>query len=764
MVVYTLAFLTGVCLFQYQSVLPPLWCLAAIGFVAVILYFFRLSRLIAVLITGFLWSGIYATIILSDPIDADLLNRKVIVSGHISEIPKTYENGDIRFVFRLQAYRAGKQWILANQQVLLYWRKPQAELTAGDNWQFQVKLKAAHGYANPGGFDRERWLFLRGIQATGSVKLSQHTLRQKAVQDMDINRWRESIATALTVSSDLDNVGLLRALAVGDKQSITHDQWTLLRETGTAHLVAISGLHVGIVSGLVILVVRVLWASSGLALAWPAKKTAAVVGIIMSILYAILAGFDLPVQRALIMLNTWLLAILLNRDISPWRLLAIAMIAVLLLDPRGVLSPGFWLSFSAVGCIFYLLSGRLNPGHKMIVSLKIQLLLAMGLLPVMIPVFHQITVIAPLANLIAVPLVTLLIVPLILLAIIFLVPFATAAHGLIDVADHLLSLLVHWLEIVNTIGPGIIEHVPMNNFFMPLLALAVVLLLLPRGLVIRYAGLMLIITLPFSAPDRPARGDVWMSVLDIGQGLAVVVQTQTHTLLYDTGPAYPSGHNTAETVILPFLATAGIDYLDRFIISHSDNDHAGGAAMIVDQINTGQILTGEPEALLPISTRACLSGQHWQWDGVSFDMLSPDVSVAGNNGSCVLRITDSSGKKILLTGDIEKPVEHHLIRQQAEQLQANILLVPHHGSKTSSSPGFINTVMPGIAIVPAGFMNRFHFPKDKIMSRYQNRGITLYITGEDGAVFVRSTVDAETDLDGFNVTTYRQQVPRYWQQ
>ena len=210
MVVYALAFLTGICLFQYQTALLPLWSLVATGFIATVLYFFQLTRGLSILMAGFLWSGIYATVILSNSIDADLLNRKVTVSGHISEIPKIYENGDSRFVFQLQSYLQDRQWTPAHQKILLYWRHPQVKLTAGDGWQLQVKLKPAHGYANPGGFDREKWLFLRNIQATGSVKSSPYNQQQDGSPERDINHWRQSIATALTVSSDLKNVGLLR--------------------------------------------------------------------------------------------------------------------------------------------------------------------------------------------------------------------------------------------------------------------------------------------------------------------------------------------------------------------------------------------------------------------------------------------------------------------------------------------------------------------------------------------------------------------------
>jgi competence protein ComEC len=424
------------------------------------------------------------------------------------------------------------------------------------------------------------------------------------------------------------------------------------------------------------------------------------------------------------------------------------------------LSSGFWLSFGAVGWILYVLSGRHGSIGKIKSAVRIQAALTVGLLPFLLTGFQQASFTAPLANIIAVPVVGLIVVPMVLLGTMLLLVWPSGGNFLVQIAGNVLHLISDFLTMLALFPFGIWQQ-DSGGILITFTCLAsVTLLLMPAGLALRFSGLLLLGPLLFTSQPRPASGMFWLDLLDAGQGLSAVVRTHQHTLVYDTGPKSRSGFDIGEAVVVPFLVSEGIKHIDKLIISHSDNDHQGGARSVFDSIETDSILSGMPEAIDFARSKWCHHGQQWQWEGVRFDVLSPVIRSKGNNASCVLKITAKNGQKLLLTGDIETAIEQHLADDFGATLQANVLVVPHHGSRTSSTLQFINEVEPDIVLFPAGFNNRFGFPRPDIVNRYQRRGADISITGHDGAIRVELGDPGKLP----RISKFRQDSQRYWRQ
>jgi competence protein ComEC len=495
--------------------------------------------------------------------------------------------------------------------------------------------------------------------------------------------------------------------------------------------------------------------------AWPRQRTATLAAYAAAVVYTMLAGLALPTQRALIMLGVGLTGILAYRQLRPGHALLLALVIVLLFDPFAVLGPSFWLSFGAVAVLIYIATGQGMPRRETPVLQrgllwgKLQWWLLLGILPLSIFWFGRVSVGAVLANLLAIPWVGVLIVPLVLLAAAISMLSLPLACWLFHVADYLLDMFWRWLELVSGL-PFNLWSPPAPSLWALLCAfVGVALLLAPKGLPGRWVGALWLLPMVLTKSPVPAVGEFWLTALDVGQGTAVVVRTHEHALVYDAGPKFSERFNAGEAVVLPYLRSLGINRIDRLLISHGDNDHIGGAQALIDEMPIGSILTSVPERFDFIPADHCRIGQRWEWDGVMFEVLHPDRPGKGNNSSCVLLVS-APGGRALLTGDIEKQAERLLLRDH-RLMPVDLLLVPHHGSRTSSTPGFIDVLRPAHAIIPAGYLNRYGFPKPDVVARYQQRDVAIWVTGDEGAVMF------EAGSEGvYPRLLYRRQAGKYW--
>jgi competence protein ComEC len=703
---------------------------------------------------GLAWAQLHACLTLCQPFPDACTQADLVIEGRVASLPAD-TGAALRFLFRVESARRGETDIGFTGLIRLAWYRDPPALSVGERWRLVVRLKPPHGLANPGGFDDERWLFDQGVTATGSVRAGDDQSRLDPGPgwywlDRLREQLRDHIARQLAGSPAM---GLVQALSLGDRSSIPADQWEVLTRTGTNHLVAISGLHVGLVAGFAFLVARRLWSwSPHLALSLAAPRAAALAALAAALGYSALAGFSISTQRALIMLGVLLGALYWGRSLRPFAALTLALGLVLALDPQAVLSYGFWLSFGAVAALLYALGSRPlawggarstgREGDSRALWSRAgslawarwmapQWAVALGLLPALLLLFGRASLIAPAVNLAAVPLFTLLLPALLSALLLSLVP--GLGLPLVWVAQ-----IVTWcLEGLDALAdlPWAAVTVAARPAWVWVAACAGVLLLLaPRGLPGRRLGVVALLPLAVVRPGAPAPGHAWFTLLDVGQGLAAVVRTHGHTLVYDTGPGFSSGFETGSTVILPFLQQAGVGHVDTLILSHADVDHAGGLAGLRGRIPIGRILSGEPDAMSGAEAATCRAEYGWDWDGVSFAFLHPDPdTLRGNDSSCVLRVT-AGDVTLLLTGDAGRRVEGQLVDRLGDRLRSDILVAGHHGSASSSSARFLTAVAPRYILYAAGSRNRFGFPSAEVRRRAEAVGSVQLDTGTFGAV------------------------------
>ena len=632
-------------------------------------------------------------------------------------------------------------------------------LRPGERWQLTVRLKRPHGNANPHGFDYEAWLLERNIRATGYVRQNPPQRLDEMVwrPDYVVERLRLGVRDSFATLLPADNypwAGILVALVVGDQRAIQGDLWTTFNRTGTTHLMSISGLHVTMVAALFGLLAGSVWRRiPALALRLPAQRAALLAGCLAAFFYVLLAGFAVPAQRTLYMLLVAALAMGSGRVVAPSRTLSLALLVVLLIDPWAVLAAGFWLSFGAVGALLYVGSavvGESGGWRQRIRSWGVvQWAATLASLPVLLLVFQQFSLVSPLANALAIPVVSFVVTPLALLAaVIPWWPIAALAHAV-------LGWLMVFLEWCATWPVWLAPAPPL--WAAVVAGLGVAICLLPRGMPGRLLGVALLLPAIFWPVARPAAGEAWVTVLDVGQGLAVVVRTRDHTLIYDPGPLYSAESDAGQRVVVPYLRSLGIDAVDVLMVTHRDSDHAGGMASVQSALAVGKVLSslgdgaGEP----------CRNGQNWDWNGVRLTVLHPAAEDyaeqrKSNNLSCVLRI-EAGGKRMLLTSDIEARDEAAMLQRDPAALAADVLLVPHHGSRTSSTPAFIAAVGAQHAVIPVGYRNRFGHPKAEVLERYEAAGMNLWRTDRDGALRVA------LDPQGTSISAWRDERRRYWQ-
>jgi competence protein ComEC len=767
MTLVALAFAAGAALLQLQPDLPsPAWAWALLPLALLALRFHRVAWMLA-LAAGFAWAALLAHPRMAERLAPELEGRDLEIVGVVAGLPAVGERS-VRFELDFEAATGGER---LPRRILLSWYRTapdedQAALIAaplhpGERWMFTVRLRRPHGNVNPNGFDYEAWLLERGIGATGYVRQrgEQRLLGYRRHLLDVVELAREAIRDRfLRTLGATPAAGILAALAVGDQRSIPAEEWRLFNRTGVTHLMSISGLHVTLVSGFIAWLAGFAWRRvPGLVLRVPARKVAALAAILAAFVYTLLAGFALPAQRTCYMVTVVALALWSGRIASPSRTLALALAVVVAIDPWAPLSAGLWLSFGAVALIFHVAIGWSAPEPRMAQWVRVQWAITLGLAPAALLLFGQVSVAGPLANAVAIPLVSGVVTPLALLAA--LLPLEFLLHA----AGWLVEGLLQFLEWCAAL-PGALwrQHVP--ALWTVLLGLGgVAWMVAPRGVPWRGCGLALMAPAFALPPPQPASGEAWITTLDVGQGLAVVVRTAGRTLLYDAGPAYGADADSGSRVVVPALFGAGIPRLDTFVVSHEDSDHLGGALSVLESLEVGALVSSLPGAHplngLAAARSRCVAGMRWEWDGVRFAMLHPapgDAPARRNDLSCVLKV-EAGGRAVLLTGDIERASESNLLRKR-QDLRADVLLVPHHGSRTSSTAEFIEAVAPRVAVVPAGYRNRFNHPNREVLERYRAAGAEIVRTDLQGAVTVKLA------SRGMEVLTERQRRGRYWLQ
>lgn len=762
-----LAFVLGAWFLQQQPDLPSLWLGLALLPLFPALWVFRSTSwrwLILVpgaLMAGFLWAAACAQLRLADALPDDWEGRDIQLVGVVAGMPQTHERGQ-RFIFDVEQIRTPEAHVPARISLNVY--TPGADFHAGERWQLTVRLKRLHGNANPHGFDFEAWALERNIRATGYVRKSGDNLRLDALAGNPayrIEHWREALRNKISgalAGQPLE--GVIRALAIGDDSGITRAQWQVFQRTGVIHLMSISGLHITLISGLVFALVQALWRRSGaLTLRLPARKAAVLAGMCTALAYALIAGFAIPAQRTVYMLAVVAIALWWGRHVGFTLILCWALAVTALLDPWASIAPGFWLSFGAVALIVYASGARLQRPHWLHEAVTTQWAMTLGLTPLLLMLFQQTSLISPLANALAIPLISLLVTPLTLLGSVL------PGDWLLQAAHLLMLWCMAGLQALNVLPVSVWQQAAPPLWAALLAMLGVLWMLLPRGIPARWLGAVLCLPMFTLSPAPPPHGGMHVTVLDVGQGLAVLVQTTHHALLYDAGPRYSSDSDSGSRVIAPYLRAVGISRLDGMVISHDDSDHSGGALSVLQEVPANWFASSLPttHAILQhaANPRPCFAGQHWKWDGVSFDMLHPAPNMLDsdkkhdNERSCVLKVTSVFGS-LLLTGDIGRESEQLLVDVLPDRLKADVLVAPHHGSKSSSSAGFVEQASPGVVIFTSGYRNRFGHPNPDVVERYQAIGSTSYRSDQDGALRV------EFAKKGISVDAWRKSGRKYW--
>lgn len=718
---WMLALALGLVLPRFLPELPPASALVTLGALGLVCVLRARLRPLALLCFGLLWSCMQMQHASDERLAEALDGRTFWLEGRVIGLPDS--RGDVvRFdLAEIQSRHAG----LPPRLRLAWYGGP--SLHAGERWRLAARLKRPHGLLNPQSFDQEAWMLARHIGATGTVKAGE--LLQPA---SGVGGWRDRLRSELLSIDAAGRQGAIAALVVGDGSGLSPSDWRVLQDTGTVHLMVISGQHVAMLAGLLYALVALL-ARSGFwpqRLPWLPCACAAALGGALG--YGWLAGFEVPVQRACAMVAVVLLWRLRFRQLGVWLPLLMAFDGVLLLDPLASLQPGFWLSFAAVGLLALVFSGRLGSWPRRQTLPRAQWAMTLGLLPLMLALGLPISASGPLANLLAVPWVGLT-VPVALLGTLLL-PLHGIGEMLLVLAGGSLDLLFQLLSSIAAWQPAwLAAELPLWAWAS--VTVGALTLLLPAGTPVRALGIALMLPLLYPPTQAPSAGDADIWVFDVGQGLSVLVRTAGHALLYDAGPRHRE-FDSAERLIFPSLRKLGVDRLDLLLVSHADSDHAGGADSVMRLLRPRQVLSGEPTQLpAALQAQPCAAGQTWQWDGVRFGLWRWAAAIDGNQSSCVLMV-EARGERMLLTGDIDARTEQALL-QSNWPVQAHWLLLPHHGSNSSSSMPFITAVQPSAALISRGRHNNFGHPHAAVIRRLEALGVRLHDTADVGALKVR---------------------------
>jgi competence protein ComEC len=749
-----LAFLCGDCFVQLLPQLPSEGWLF-VGFTVLAAAWLtpsRVRRCSVALVLGLVWAWLRAAQVQSDSLDPAIEGHDVWVEGWIASLPDNSES-DSQFVFDVAHPAPG-----IPTRIKLAWYRTNLKLRPGEHWQFHVRLKRRNGFQNPGGFDYEAMLFSQGIGATGYVREDERNLklgdaaRRYGVETIRF-RVAESMALALPNSPML---GVLHGLAVGDTRQISSQQWQVFAATGTTHLMAISGLHITMIAGL-------LAALGRLAARLPRAQARGLTaihgevggGLFGAIGYSLLAGLSVPTQRTLIMLCIYFGARCLRRELSLANGLGIALLGVLIVDPFAPLTPGAWLSFGAVAVIGACAGGRIRREGTIRAFSRVQWVVTIGLVPLLVLSFGSLSLVSPLANAAAVPLFTLLVVPLSLIGALFASMHHQLGFPFLQLASWLLESGWPALVWVSELPLAQWHFASPTGWQLLALICGTLLLIAPAIAPMRCAGLLLCLPATFSAGPSIASHAFELTVLDVGQGLASVVRTRSHVLVFDTGPAFRSGRDAAQLALLPFLYAMGVRKLDMLVVSHDDMDHRGGMDSLLRQMPVDESRLG-PSVRHADHAQTCRRGQRWTWDGVQFEFMHPndDMSGSENESSCVLLVSTGT-HHVLLTGDIQDQAEASIVEHGLSRVSA--VVAPHHGSATSSTAEFVNALAPQFVIFSTGYLNRWGFPKPSVVERWRAVGARTFDTAKAGAITL--SVDPRKALQ---IDEYRKSHRRYW--
>ena len=713
---------------------------------------FNRSILVAIaFFLGLSLASYQAKQILDSRISPDLEGKDLIIQGKINGIPSSKDDG-IRFLILVDSAEFADQSVAKNTPInfqgtiRLGWFRTAKEIKSGELWQLRVKLKQPSGFMNPGGFDYEKWLFTQRIIATGYVRDGKkiYTVQNKKLKDSEglktIDYWRQAIHSFIQERVDTQSsAAVLSALLVAVRDELDERQWNLLQATGTSHLIAISGLHIAVVASFAFFPIMLLWRLfPGLNEALPVRIAGAIVGTLFAICYAMLAGFTLPTQRALLMVIIGMWGLISKRNYDATTILSFALILVLMWDPLAAMTISFWLSFLAVFLILYFIKRQKEKPRWMVI--KLQIFLSLAMLPLTLLFFGSASLTSPLANLIAIPWVSLVIVPVSLVALLMMPVSTFIATQLLSFSAFMIDILFKSLALISGSALSMVSFTEVPDFLLIVAFLGLLVLILPKGFPGRWLGILLVLPILFHPKEKLKENEFTYTLLDVGQGYASVLSTQNHTLIYDTGVKVSDTFDMGKLVLSPYLKSKGIKKIDTMMISHEDIDHRGGANYLYDNFDIDQIISSD-KSLFADST-ACLADQKWQWDGVNFEVFSPFAGFSGNdnNRSCVLKVWNQH-HSLLLTGDIQKYAERALLKSHAKQLKSEVISVPHHGSKTSSSEEFLSQVSPQIGLISAGYRSRFGHPKPSIVKRYEDAGIELLDTVNHGAISLHFHAD-----------------------
>ena len=718
---------------------------------------------------GFCYAFVCAVFLINDQLPEELDRKEAIVTGTVIGLPD-HQPDRTRFTFKISSIKLfrDKDNLHSGQQIvgdkfLLSWYQysEKALVKTGEKWTFHIKMKRPRGFVNPHGFDYHLWLLKNQFSATAYIKESsinrRHTDKCNDLMLMP-NCWREAIRDNLKErKGEYRLLGPILALMIGDRSEMTDAEWLLLKETGTIHLMAISGLHIGLAAffghilGSIIRNISILLVKNNTSCAFfPIGFS-----LFFAVTYSLMSGLSIPTQRALMAITVFLIFSIVRRSISAFTLFLIVVLLVALSDPMASLKASFWLSFSAVGILLIAFVGYQQSSsiflNKLKPLLKSQWVIMVGLIPVSALWIGGISLSAFLANLLIIPYVSFLVVPTVLLALFVFFISKSISFWLLEKTDYFLSIGFDYLIYLTEKLPGFFTlESTIASFITVLLGFVFVMVfLMPRKIISKY--LLLLLFLPVFYPQRNDK-DLELTVLDVGQGLSVVVETLNHTLVYDTGQRFSDRLDTGRDIVAPYLLGEGRHQAEILIVSHDDNDHAGGVGGLIERIEVQDVLVGQPDKNQGMP---CQKGMAWVWDDVFFSILWPvqnHTYKKDNNASCVVLI-EYRDKKILLTGDIEKEIEARLL---SELTHIDVLLVPHHGSKTSSHGRWVKNLSPDYAIFSSGYKNHYRHPNVNVVKRYESQGSQLFSTAIDGAVKVFF------NKNGLSIEGQRTLKRRYW--
>jgi competence protein ComEC len=791
------AFIAGGLLLLFLSQVPKYWAFACIVFSALcllVIYLAHQSTLIKkiaiiglLFAMGFAWNARYAENRLENILTTELEGKELNLEGRVAALPQSNASG-AKFAFEVDRASLGKERleqfprrIYLNWQPA--WRNPQTipDIIPGQRWKFKSKLKRPYGSLNPYTFDFERWSFHQDFGASGSVRAGELLLDKDIAWTeielrMELMRWHLRKKIQSMLPDDARYVGVLIALVMGDQNAINQDDWQVFNATGIGHLISISGLHVTMLAGVGASFAAFIWRRRTWPLIAPVSKVAAISGFITAFVYAWLAGFQIPAQRTMYMVGVVAFALWTGRNPRSFDIWWWALAFVLLIDPMAPYTPGFWLSFGAVAAILYAMgdsSGLLGiPTGKelqvhwtlrMVQALReacrVQAVVTLALLPFTLYWFYQVSVVSPLANAFAIPLVSYIVTPL---AIVGAILPAFIGRWLMWPAHAAMEYLAIALEWMANWSWSVVWSRQPEWWVLLISGLGIIYAIRPGDIGKSWKGRLLgtALSVPLFIPPiqsvselQLAQGEFRASVLDIGQGTAVLIETQNRRLLYDTGPIQGKKDDAGQRIILPYLRGRGIDHIDRMVISHSDSDHVGGAATLLKHIQfdfmMGSLPSNNP-LLQNLQQRRmpsipCRYGQRWIWDGVEFVIWHPNETTVFSNQhpgkpnemSCVLEVRNTQSS-LWLTGDVEKQGEAEI----TERLDGGMLgeigvremifMAPHHGSKTSSSLALLKRLDPDQAFAQNGYRNRYGHPHPDVTARYRDLNIPFYQTPETG--------------------------------